>query len=324
MGTFDFVLQQVQERFGISGSSAASLLSGLVSFIDGQSSGLSGFLDRLKQAGLGDVVSSWLGGGSVAKTISPDALQSVLGGNTIANIASKAGVPASAASSALAFMLPAFIQKLTPGGAIPSRLPSDLTSFLGSGASSVIAGAKEAVAATERSGIGRLVWPIAAAIILGILGLAIWRGVGARFDPQEQVRLADQRASAALASLKPGFAPQELVQALNLYVINFDTGSAEIPTHSVVFLSQAARAINGSTVGTVIEIGGHTDNTGDIASNLALSQQRADAVRNYLVQHRVDPNTLVAKGYGSTKPVAPNDTEEGRFRNRRIEFTVLR
>lgn len=324
MGTFDFVLQPVRERFGISGSSANSLLSGLVSFINGQSGGLTGFLDRFKQAGFGDVVSSWLGGGSVARAISPDALQNVLGGNAIANIASKAGVSASAASSALAFVLPAFIQKLTPGGAIPSRLPSDLTSLLGNGASSTIAGAKQAVAATERSGIWRLLWPIAAVLILGIVGLAIWRGTGAGFNPQEQVRLASQRASEALASLSPGFAPRDLVQALNLYVINFDTASAELPTYCVPFLSQAARAIKGVPAGTVIEIGGHTDNTGDDASNLVLSQQRADAVRDYLVRQGVDPGTLVAKGYGSTKPVATNDTDEGKFRNRRIEFTVLK
>jgi len=148
--------------------------------------------------------------------------------------------------------------------------------------------------------------------------------MGAGFNPQEQVRLAGQRASEALAALSPGFAPQDLVQALNLYVINFDTASAELPTYSVPFLSQAARAIKGAPAGTVIEIGGHTDNTGDDASNLVLSQQRADAVRDYLVRQGVDPGTLVAKGYGSTKPVATNDTDEGKFRNRRIEFTVLR
>jgi OOP family OmpA-OmpF porin len=72
----------------------------------------------------------------------------------------------------------------------------------------------------------------------------------------------------------------------------------------------------------VLEIAGHTDNSGDSASNLALSQQRADSVRNYLVQQGVAPGMLVAKGYGDTRPVASNDTDEGKFRNRRIEFTV--
>jgi outer membrane protein OmpA-like peptidoglycan-associated protein/uncharacterized protein YidB (DUF937 family) len=323
VGAFDFVLEQAQEKFGISGSSAVSLLSGLLSLINAGTGGLSGFLDRFRQAGLGDVVSSWLSGGSVAKAITPEALQNTLGGNTIANIASKASVIPSVASSALAFMLPAFIQKLAPGGAIPSRLPSDLTSILKSEASSVMTTAERAMAATERSRIWRLVWPIAAVVILGILGLALWRGAGARFDPEKQIRLASERATEALASLKPGSSPQQLVQALNLYVINFDTGSAVIPAYSTPFLFQAAQAIKAAPGGTAIEIGGHTDSTGDDASNLALSQQRADAVRNYLVQQGVDPNTLVAKGYGSSKPVAPNSSDENKFRNRRIEFTVI-
>jgi outer membrane protein OmpA-like peptidoglycan-associated protein len=71
-----------------------------------------------------------------------------------------------------------------------------------------------------------------------------------------------------------------------------------------------------------IEIGGHTDNTGDAAANVALSQQRADAVRTYLIQQGVPEAMLVAKGYGDARPIAGNDTEEGRFHNRRIEFTA--
>ncbi len=81
-------------------------------------------------------------------------------------------------------------------------------------------------------------------------------------------------------------------------------------------------AIKAAPPNTVLEVGGYTDNTGDAGANLALSQQRAEAVRDYLVQQGVGPNALIAKGYGETKPVATNDTEEGKFRNRRIEFTV--
>ena len=55
---------------------------------------------------------------------------------------------------------------------------------------------------------------------------------------------------------------------------------------------------------------------------MQLSQQRADAVREYLVQHGVPASMLTSAGYGDTKPVASNDTDEGRFRNRRIEFNA--
>jgi OmpA-OmpF porin, OOP family len=74
----------------------------------------------------------------------------------------------------------------------------------------------------------------------------------------------------------------------------------------------------------VLEIAGYTDNTGDPAANVALSQQRADAIRNALIHAGVDPSMLVAKGYGSANPIASNDLLEGRFRNRRIEYHILK
>jgi len=76
--------------------------------------------------------------------------------------------------------------------------------------------------------------------------------------------------------------------------------------------------------GTVIEIAGYTDNTGDSVANIQLSQQRAEAVRAALIEAGVDPSMLVAKGYGSASPIAGNDTLEGRFRNRRIEYRVIK
>jgi outer membrane protein OmpA-like peptidoglycan-associated protein len=142
------------------------------------------------------------------------------------------------------------------------------------------------------------------------------------FNAEEQLRLASQRASAALASLRPGYSAQQLVDALNLQVINFPTGSADLPADSYDFLNKAAAGLKAAPAGAVIDVGGHTDNTGDASANRTLSQQRADAVRNYLVQQGVNPGMLTATGYGDTKPVASNDTDEGRFHNRRIEFSV--
>lgn len=72
-----------------------------------------------------------------------------------------------------------------------------------------------------------------------------------------------------------------------------------------------------------IEVGGHTDDVGDDASNLSLSQRRAEAVKDYLVKNGVAESRVQAKGYGETQPQVPNDSDINRAKNRRTEFLVV-
>jgi outer membrane protein OmpA-like peptidoglycan-associated protein len=72
-----------------------------------------------------------------------------------------------------------------------------------------------------------------------------------------------------------------------------------------------------------IEIGGHTDNTGDKKANLLLSQNRANSVKTFLTSKGIAASQLVSKGYGDTVPVASNDNDTGRSQNRRTEFVIL-
>jgi len=72
-----------------------------------------------------------------------------------------------------------------------------------------------------------------------------------------------------------------------------------------------------------IELGGHTDNVGEDAANKTLSQNRVNSVLAYLTSKSITAARLRAKGYGETKPVTTNDTEDGRQQNRRVEFTIL-
>ena len=159
--------------------------------------------------------------------------------------------------------------------------------------------------------------------IKGLLGSGVVLGTLAD-KVTDLVSNTNTKVVAALAALKAGFDPKDLVGILNQSIVNFPTGSSEVPAAATSLLQDVAAQIKGLKPGTVLEIAGYTDNTGDAAANVALSQQRADAIRNALIHAGVDPSMLVAKGYGSANPIASNDLLEGRFRNRRIEYHILK
>jgi OmpA-OmpF porin, OOP family len=144
------------------------------------------------------------------------------------------------------------------------------------------------------------------------------------FEAATAVTEANRRASEALSSLRPGFTADELTRALNMHIIIFPSGSSQIPRESMPLLEQSASAIKSAPSGTVLEIGGYTDNRGNPDANRRLSQQRAESVRRFLIDKGVSSDSLVAKGYGDANPIASNDTEEGRFKNRRIEYKDLK
>jgi outer membrane protein OmpA-like peptidoglycan-associated protein/uncharacterized protein YidB (DUF937 family) len=138
------------------------------------------------------------------------------------------------------------------------------------------------------------------------------------------VAVANGRATTELASLGSGFSVKDLLFALNDSVFSFASDSAEVPDSMAPFLKTAATDLRQLKAGHVLEIAGYTDNTGDAALNLSLSQKRAEAVREALIKYGADADMLVAKGYGEADPVASNDTAEGRLKNRRIEYHVLK
>jgi OmpA-OmpF porin, OOP family len=462
----DSIISMAAEKFGL-GDKAKGMITMLIGMMfDKQQGGFSGFMNKFKDAGMGDTFSSWLGGGDGAKEIQPDQIARVFGSDAIGNMASKLGLPNSAVTNAAAGLLPGIVGKLTPGGQIPTAIPSALSGLMNLGdVGGMARGAVGAVGAAglgaatanrdSGGGLGFLKWLIPLLLLLAagywfmtrkpaeqavaepaatpsaevvpaeptapaitpanaklallttaggkvnysgtvnsdatktqvvdalksalgagnisgdltvdantadagwLAGMAAFlptlkaEGANIEFDgnninlsggiaDKDKAGLSDSLRSAfsgfnfsglseampdpnaALSALtnKSGFTAQELMDALNIMGIQFDTGKSTIKKDSQAILEKAAEAIKKAPEGTKLEVGGHTDNVGNAASNMKLSEARANAVRARLIELGVSGDILIAKGYGDTKPKADNATDAGRSKNRRMEFSA--
>ncbi len=138
------------------------------------------------------------------------------------------------------------------------------------------------------------------------------------------VEKSERCAVQALENLSDPPSIDELLKALSMQIINFKSGSFEIPPQRLDFLQKAAGYIKKLPPSVVIEVGGHTDDIGSEASNQKLSENRANAVKDALIRFGVSTERIQAKGYGKDKPKVPNTNDESRAKNRRIEYTAVR
>ena len=103
--------------------------------------------------------------------------------------------------------------------------------------------------------------------------------------------------------------------------ITFQTNSADINSNFYNVLNSVALVVKEYNK-TLIDIAGHTDSTGSDAINQPLSERRAASVGNYLISQGVDSRRVITTGYGKNRPIASNDTAEGRSQNRRVELQL--
>ncbi len=127
--------------------------------------------------------------------------------------------------------------------------------------------------------------------------------------------------------MKQEIQASEMMEALNkegfiaLY-INFETGKSDIKPESQPIVDQIVELLNQNPT-LKISINGHTDNVGSVKSNQILSENRAKSVMNALIAKGIVKSRLSFKGYGDSKPIADNNTDEGRAKNRRVEIVKI-
>lgn len=164
-------------------------------------------------------------------------------------------------------------------------------------------------------------------VLLGLMVLALiiaWasKGCGDSDEPGP----AAQSPTTTTAATGPAVQAVEIIDQINNTItqgggVNFVVGKTDLTARSRTTLNQVATILkNNATVNA--EIRGYTDNEGDEQKNLQLSQQRAQAVMDYLVQQGIAQNRLSARGLGEANPAFPNDTEENRAKNRRVQFAL--
>jgi outer membrane protein OmpA-like peptidoglycan-associated protein len=112
-------------------------------------------------------------------------------------------------------------------------------------------------------------------------------------------------------------------KALTFENINFAKNSAELTEDSKLLLADLVKIMKAYS-NVAIKINGHTDSRGDEEKNKKLSAERAESVKNYLKSNGINTERVTTEGYGSSKPIANNETEEGRAQNRRIEVYVIK
>jgi OmpA-OmpF porin, OOP family len=143
-----------------------------------------------------------------------------------------------------------------------------------------------------------------------------------RVDAQERLRTSVAALEASFNADEARIVRQGDDVVLSLLGIKFPSGRSTIDANSAALMKKVQQGLN-LFPGASISVEGHTDANGSDSTNLILSQDRADAVRQYLVSNfGVDPEKVSSVGYGEARPVATNETPAGRTRNRRIDLVI--
>ena len=155
-----------------------------------------------------------------------------------------------------------------------------------------------------------------AALIGAGIGALTGAGVGAYMDNQE-TKLRQRLQSSGVSVTRQG--PNIILNMPSN--VTFATGESDIKPHFYEVLNSVGIVLAEFNQ-TIVDVDGHTDNVGSDSSNLELSRRRARSVAEYLASRKVDPRRLSMQGFGESRPLAPNQSNQGRSQNRRVEIRI--
>ncbi len=340
---FDMIIREVASKFGL-GDKAGPLVQMLLAYMtNSQTGGLSGFIDKFKGAGMGSLVSSWLGGGAGAQPISTSQVEQLFGGSggLLGMLTSKLGLGGSAVSGALSYLLPSIIGKLTPGGSIPTSLPSEVMGFIGNakdmlgGGASALAGGAVAATAAAKSGGNSLMkwlpWVIAAAVAAYLLSQCTGKPTAPPVAPKVEEPKAAPAPVAAAPTPAPAPAPAPAVvevptgagvltwvsnnmPALKVY---FDTGKTDVHSDWAAKSGELVSFLKANATAKAV-ISGFNDPTGNAAANAELSKNRAKAVAAALKAAGIEDGRVELRKPADTTAGSGASNAEAR----RVEVTI--
>lgn len=153
------------------------------------------------------------------------------------------------------------------------------------------------------------------AVLGGVVGGAAGGVIGNKMDKQAK-EIKETLPGAEVERVGEG-----IKVTLNENTVNFDFNSANLTTLAKTNLDKLVTVLKNNP-DTNINIYGHTDSIGSDAANLRISAQRAAAVKNYFVANGISASRMFTEGLGKSSPIASNDTDAGRAKNRRVEFAI--
>lgn len=351
---FDVLIREAGARFGL-GDKALPLLQMLLAYLSNKDTGgLAGFLEKFKAAGLGPIIQSWLGGGPAAQPISNSQIETVLGasGGLLSMITSRLGVNRDNVTSAIGYLLPAIVGKLTPGGSVPSALPPELAGLAAAGQGLLSApGATAAAAPAAAAGGGLMKWlpwvVVAAAALFGLSYCGKNKTADAPVAPASAPAAAPAPAAsqpplstgsfgggAATPAPAPAPAPEAsapaasateptgsavvagIEQDVPMLKVYFDSGKTDVHGD---FAARSADLVGymKSHEDVKAVISGFNDPTGNAAANAELSKHRAQAVQAALVAAGVAQDRTLLE-----KPAETTGTAASNAASRRVEVVL--